>query len=809
MDDLSPLQRDRLDYRPVLPDCLAKETHLFHFACDYRVKGERAPHELLPGPVLGLDDRAADGPYRASQSRGADANAAAPHTADIERRFPLTSHAPVCRLVAVGGGTSPGSDLASKERKERARCRSRARLGLVFSGGPAPGGNNVAWGMLDCLERWAAEADRDDRDDDDDDAEPVKLVGFLGGPDGLLKRRWKHVDAREMNRRKNQGGFDLLGSGRTRLNTEAHFDAVRDSCVELELDGLVVCGGDDSNTNAAFLAEYLAADPHCRTAVVGVPKTIDDDLKGGGIGISFGFDSASGVYAEIVGNLCSDARSAGKYWHFIRVMGRNASHLTLECALRCQPNVALIGEEVAAKGITLNAVVDDIASLVEARARQGLRHGVVLVPEGLLAFTPDVAKLMDELSGVHPGSSGADTMTRLSLDARKTAASLPDDIFAELTQTRDPHGNPRLSAVDTEKLLARMVKSKVESAAVTRREESRVAAEFSRDADDGARPERWKDADALVVGVSRSGKTPLASYLAARGMKVANLPLVPRHGELMCPSQVHDVDPRRVFGLTINPEELSSIRANRLRSIGVDAKTDEEYSSLRAVRRELAMAKALYAKHPGWTTIDVTHRAIEEIAAGVVSAMKNAGVLPGAYDRDERENAVDAKFSPVFHFCGYEGRSGLPSDFDATYAYTLGYAAATLAAGGANGVIAAVTNPEASSPRDWRVAGVPLCRLMRSESRDGRERLVIKKALVDLDGGAFAAFASRRDGWRMADRYVCPGPVQFASGARWVEKLPAVLRLDAFGGMRGRCEVTGEDEREDVEVGDGRGVWAA
>ena len=257
MDDLSPLQRDRLDYRPVLPDCLAKETHLFHFACDYRVKGERAPHELLPGPVLGLDDRAADGPYRASQSRGADADAAASHAADIERRFPLTSHAPVCRLVAVGGGTSPGSDLASKERKERARCRSRARLGLVFSGGPAPGGNNVAWGMLDCLERWAAEADGDD----DNDAEPVKLVGFLGGPDGLLKRRWKHVDAREMNRRKNQGGFDLLGSGRTRLNTEAHFDAVRDSCVELELDGLVVCGGDDSNTNAAFLAEYLAADP--------------------------------------------------------------------------------------------------------------------------------------------------------------------------------------------------------------------------------------------------------------------------------------------------------------------------------------------------------------------------------------------------------------------------------------------------------------------------------------------------------------------------------------------------------------------
>ena len=245
MDDLSPLQRDRLCYRPILPDCLAKETRLFHFACDYRVKGERAPHELLPGPVLGKDDRAAHGSYRACGG-AVDADAAdddlasRSHATDIERRFPLTSRAPVCRLVAVGGGTSPpGSDLAATSRTERARCRSAARLGLVFSGGPAPGGNNVAWGMLDCLERWAAESGRGD------DAEPANFVGFLGGPDGLLRRRWKRVDAGEMKRRKNQGGFDLLGSGRTRLNTTAHFDALRDACVEANLDGLVVCGGDD------------------------------------------------------------------------------------------------------------------------------------------------------------------------------------------------------------------------------------------------------------------------------------------------------------------------------------------------------------------------------------------------------------------------------------------------------------------------------------------------------------------------------------------------------------------------------------
>ena len=250
---------------------------------------------------------------------------------------------------------------------------------------------------------------------------------------------------------------------------------------------------------------------------MGVPKTIDDDLKGGGIGVSFGFDSASGVYAETIGNLCSDARSAGKYWHFVRVMGRNASHLTLECALRCAPNVALIGEEVAAEKITLAAVVDDVAALVKARAREGLTHGVVLVPEGLLAFVPDVAELMDELSRIHPGASDtSNVMASLSLDAAKTAASLPNDIFAELTRSRDPHGNPRLSAVDTEKLLGRMVKSRIDAAGATRREEARLAAEFSRDADDGARPERWKDADALIVGVSRSGKTPLTVPRRAR-----------------------------------------------------------------------------------------------------------------------------------------------------------------------------------------------------------------------------------------------------------------------------------------------------
>ena len=172
------------------------------------------------------------------------------------------------------------------------------------------------------------------------------------------------------------------------------------------------------------------------------------------------------------------------------------------------------------------------------------------------------------------------------------------------------------------------------------------------------------------------------------------------------------------------------------------------------------------------------------------------------------------RFSPVYHFCGYEGRSGLPTDFDATYAYTLGYAAATFAAGGANGVIATVTNPEASSPRDWRVAGVPMCRLMRRESREGRERLVIKKTPVDLNGGAFAAFVSRRDGWRMVDRYACPGPVQFSradegsprEGAAWVERVPVSMRLDAFGGLRGRRERSGGDAEDD---GGGRGVWAA
>lgn len=274
----------------------------------------------------------------------------------------------------------------------------------------------------------------------------------------MIEKKWTPVTESSIAIYRNQGGFDLLGSGRIKLETTAQFEAAARSCRELMLDGLVVVGGDDSNTNAAHLAEYFSA-TGVPTAVVGVPKTIDNDMQGGGIAVSFGFDSASKVYSEIIGNLCSDARSNRKYWHFVRIMGRRASHLTLECALQCRPNIALIGEEIAAKGATLRDIVDDIAALVASRAAMGLHYGVVLVPEGLLSFIPEVADLMEEVNdamsaelersersqtaadetssrrGDHDGEkvvSSDAVRSCLSSSAAAVASQLPDDIFEEL-----------------------------------------------------------------------------------------------------------------------------------------------------------------------------------------------------------------------------------------------------------------------------------------------------------------------------------------------------------------------------------------
>ena len=568
MEDLSPLARQRLAYKPALARCLAGDELHFTFK-DELVAEDVAADE--PPPTFAEHAR------RASDDVG-DRGGRLIRLAD-PLMFPNTASTPTFRVTEASAAPSP--DTRSKPVRGPEQSGA-ARLGLLFSGGPAAGGHNVAAGMFDCLaRRFSPQSAKD----------APALVGFLGGAEGLVRKRWTEVTAETLKPLLNQGGFHLLGTGRFRLHTPEHFAAAARTCRDLKLDGLVIIGGDDSATNAAYLAESFAADA-VETAVVAVPKTVDNDFQipERVLPVCFGFDSASKTYAEIVGNLAADARSARKYWHFVRIMGWRAGHLTLEVALRARPNVALLGEEVAEKKLALADVATSVADLVRARRERGLNYGVVLVPEGLLSFTHEIQKLADELGNRETAGSSGKSLPGLSAESAEAARGVPSWFLRELALAKDAHGNPNLSALETEKLLARLVAERL-------------------------------------------------------------------------------------------PPDAA------------------------------------------------------------------------------------AAFRPRTHFCGYEGRAGLPSDFDATYAYNLGHAACLLAAGGANGAVVAIENP--TDPAEaWRVAGVPLPRTLRAERREGKDRLVVRKTLVDLKGPAFASFARQRDAWRLEDRYACPGPMVFdATGA--------------------------------------------
>lgn len=267
------------------------------------------------------------------------------------------------------------------------------------------------------------------------------LIGFLGGPSGLLENRSRPLSQEELALYRNMGGFDLLGSGRTKIEKETQFAQALETVKSHDLDGLVVIGGDDSNTNAAFLAEFFLR-AQCKTCVIGVPKTIDGDLKGGKIELSFGFDSATKVYSSLIGNLCRDALSARKYTHFVKLMGRSASHVALECALQTAPNVALIGEEVQSKGLTLKQLMDSLAASLQKRAERGRPYGVVLIPEGIIEFIPEIKTLLQELS-----------LNRLSRASAAVLEQFPEAMRLQLQKERDPHGNVQLSQIATEQLL--------------------------------------------------------------------------------------------------------------------------------------------------------------------------------------------------------------------------------------------------------------------------------------------------------------------------------------------------------------------
>ncbi len=504
----------------------------------------------------------------------------------IGRLFPNTYGLPIVTF-------QPAPDKAAKA----------VNVGVVLSGGQAPGGHNVIAGIFDGLKAGHGDS---------------RLFGFLNGPAGLVNNKYLELTAGLIDEYRNTGGFDIIGSGRTKLEDEEQFAKVAENCRALDITAVVVIGGDDSNTNACLLAEYFCRNK-INIQIIGCPKTIDGDLKNDWIETSFGFDTATKVYSELIGNIERDANSARKYWHFIKIMGRSASHIALECALQTHPNVTLISEEIAARGQTLNELIEKLAEVIRKRAEKGMNFGVVLIPEGLIEFIPEMKTLIAELNDLLAANdeyfknlpSTDDKLqfvnSRLSAGPSQTFSSLPGEIQMQLLMDRDPHGNVQVSRIETEKLLIDMTGDRLRE-------------------------------------------------MQARG----------------------------------------------------------EYSG---------------------------------------------------------------KFSTQNHFFGYEGRCAAPSNFDADYCYSLGYAAACLIAAGKTGYMASVRGL-AKPASEWIAGGIPLTMMMNMERRKGKDHPVIRKALVELDGPTFKAFAAKRDAWSISNEYVFPGPIQYFGPSEVCDAVTATLRLE-------------------------------
>jgi len=486
----------------------------------------------------------------------------------LRESFPNTHAYPLLEFVS-------GSGKANKPLK----------VGAVFSGGQAAGGHNVLSGIFDALKTFHPDS---------------QLYGFLGGPRGLFTDHFHQLTEEVIAPFRNQGGFDLIGSGRDKIEKLEQFKATAQVVKRLSLDGLVIIGGDDSNTNAAFLAEYFVKNQvDCQ--VIGVPKTIDGDLTNEYVEMSFGFDTACKTYSEIIGNIARDSLSAGKYYFFIKLMGRSASHIALECALQTHPNYTLIGEEVAAENKTLQNIVDDIADLICDRAQANKNYGVILIPEGIVEFIPEMKQLIAELNQILAKNGDLD---ELSTAAKSCYQTLPVNIQEQLLKDRDPHGNVQVSKIESDRLLMQMVKEELKK--------------------------RGKD-------------------------------------------------------------------------------------------------------YPG-------------------------------------------KFSAQPYFCGYEGRSCLPTNFDADYCYALGHVAALLIQQEKTGYMACVTHLHRPADQ-WGILGVPIVPLMGEEMRKGKMKLVVKKALVDLEGPVFDEFKLHRESWAVHDDYVYPGPIQFFGPEELTDRVNFTLLL--------------------------------
>ncbi|MFQ3549259.1 MAG: diphosphate--fructose-6-phosphate 1-phosphotransferase [Armatimonadota bacterium] len=544
---ISALQKERASYKPKLPKALLSQN----------IKVE------LGEPSEPLSDKE-----------------------QIKELFPCTYGQPIAKIVEGDGNLKTDA----------------INVGVILSGGQAPGGHNVIAGIFDALKA----------------ANPnSKLYGFLKGPGGAIKGNYKELTADIIDEYRNTGGFDMIMSGRDKIESPEDLLACKKNFEALKIDGVVIIGGDDSNTNAAVLAEYLKSE-RCPTKIVGVPKTIDGDMKNSQIETSFGFDTCTKTYSELIGNLCRDTSSAVKYWHFIRLMGRAASHVTLECALQTQPNITLISEEVQAKGTTLEEIVDYIVDIVVRRSKAGKNYGVLLVPEGLVEFIPDIKRMIDELSTI----LGKDEeyikslpehservqylITQLSDASARVYGSLPRDI-QDVLLNRDSHGNVPLSQVETERLLIDLVQDKIR--------------------------------------------------------------LLNSKGE------------------------------------------------------------------------------------------------------------ADVKFSPLSHFLGYEGRCAAPSNFDADYCYSLGYASVQLIRADLTGYTVNVQN--LTKPSDqWVAGGTPVTMMLNMEIRKGKAKPVIRKALVELDGKPYKKLAENRELWAINDEYMYPGPIQYFGPSEICDSTTMTLSME-------------------------------
>jgi pyrophosphate--fructose-6-phosphate 1-phosphotransferase len=350
-----------------------------------------------------------------------------------------------------------GKPIVNFEKGDNLHVGKKLNVGVILSGGQAPGGHNVIAGLFDGLKKGNAES---------------QLIGFLGGPAGLIENKYTILTADTIDQYRNTGGFDVIGSGRTKIETPDQFAASLETAKKLNLDAIVIIGGDDSNTNAALLAEYFVENDY-PTQIIGCPKTIDGDLKNEYIETSFGFDTAVKTYSELIGNIGRDANSAKKYWHFIKLMGRSASHIALECALQTQPNVCFISEEVSEKQISFAQIIDIITNAVVKRADKGENFGVILIPEGMIEFIPEMKQLIEELNdtmGVYGRefeqlNSFIERLYFLDRYISETSytllKNLPSQIAEQLLIDRDPHGNVQVSRIDTEKLLIRMTEKRL------------------------------------------------------------------------------------------------------------------------------------------------------------------------------------------------------------------------------------------------------------------------------------------------------------------------------------------------------------